>query len=315
MSIPPPNSPLEKQLVPPKNPHLKNQNKKINLPFAREIFPSAEDEAGKEKYQDPTVVGHIILIGIQLGLVIIAYIGLTIAANIKANSWMKEFEKFNLNKTNQIVSARANIKQQKTDKNTPAEISSSIIINQPEKDRIIQQFREIQARSVMHYNIMIDFYQTRYIAISMALGLASISILCLIFISRSGWEKVHKGIINIFMITTAFAIFYSDIVNVYQHEENIAINEVQYESYVNLGNYIISYLITKIGIDGKEIAPKDFIHKIDFIMEEINDIFLTFDNTSIDRRLKRISSVIPEANEPPAESENNQQRSDSENED
>lgn len=49
-------------------------------------------------------------------------------------------------------------------------------------------------------------------------------------------------------------------------------------------------------------------------MEEINDIFLIFDNTSIDRKLKRISSVIPEVNEPPTDSENNQQQPAAENE-
>ncbi len=127
----------------------------------------------------------------------------------------------------------------------------------------------------------------------------------MIFISRSGWNRVHKSIINIFVLTTALAIFYGDVTNVYQHENNIAITEVQYESYINLGNYILSYLVTKTGIEGEPISARDFMHKIDFIMEEINDIFLTFDNTGIDRRLKKITSVIPEANEPLAESESN----------
>ena len=310
------NSFEEKPLTPPKNPHLSNRNK-INLPFSEEIFELKKDEKRQERYQDPTVIGHIILIVIQLLLAFFTYSGLSAFANFKSRKWMQEFKDFNLDKTSQIIDNQENIANQKSDKIIQSEsesVSNNILINQSERDRIIQQFQEIQSRAVMHYNIMIDLYETRYVAISMALGLASISVLCLIFISRSGWERVHKGIINIFVITTAFAIFYSDITNVYQHEENIAINEVQYESYINLGNYILSYLVTKKGIDGKEVLPKNFIHKIDFIMEEINDIFLIFDNTSIDRKLKRISSVIPEVNEPPTDSENNQQQPAAENE-
>ena len=252
------NSFEEKPLTPPKNPHLSNRNK-INLPFSEEIFELKKDEKRQERYQDPTVIGHIILIVIQLLLAFFTYSGLSAFANFKSRKWMQEFKDFNLDKTSQIIDNQENIANQKSDKIIQSEsesVSNNILINQSERDRIIQQFQEIQSRAVMHYNIMIDLYETRYVAISMALGLASISVLCLIFISRSGWERVHKGIINIFVITTAFAIFYSDITNVYQHEENIAINEVQYESYINLGNYILSYLVTKKGIDGKKYYPK-----------------------------------------------------------
>ena len=313
MSLSSPDSSLEQQPTHPNHKHSKNREKNPIRWFSQEIF-ALENETGEEKYRDPTVLGHIILIAIQLVLVFLTYGILSGFANIKANAWMHEFKKFNLDKTALSVSTEENTNE-KLDQITKTEIPNNIVIDRSERERIIQQFQEIQSRAAMHYNIMIDFYKTRYVALSMTLSLASISVLCLIFISRSGWERIHKSIINIFIITTALAIFYGDVTNVYQHEDNIATNEVQYESYINLGNYVLSYLVTKTGIDGEAISAKDFIHKTDFIMEEINDIFLTFDNTSINRRLQKITSVIPEASEPLNESENNSSQLESENAD
>ena len=123
------NSFEEKPLAPPKNPNLPKQNKKINFPFSQEIFALKKDEEGQERYQDPTVIGHIILVGIQLGLVILAYMSLTLAAHIKDNSCMKEFKEFNIDKTNQILTAQDKIQKQEARENTPSDISSSIIIN------------------------------------------------------------------------------------------------------------------------------------------------------------------------------------------
>ena len=310
MSLSPPNSALEPPIRPDKK-ESQNRGKNPIRWLSQEIFALEKDESGEEKYRDPTVLGHIILIATQLGLVLLAYGILSGFANYKAHTWMHEFKKFNLDKT-ALNSSNRTVNAEKSDQITTTETPNNIVINPLERERIVQQFKEIQSRAAMHYNIMIDFYETRYVALSMTLGLASISVLCLIFISRSGWDRIHKSIVNIFIITTALAIFYGDVTNVYQHEDNIAINEVQYESYINLGNYLLSYLVTKNGIDGEPISPEDFIHKIDFIMEEINDIFLTFDNTSIDRRLKRITSVIPEANEPLTDSENNSSQVESE---
>lgn len=287
------NSSFEQQPTTPQKPQTVSKKSKLLL-LLTEIFGVEKDEAGKEKYKEPTIIGHLILAGIQFTLISFGYTASVQFANLKADNWMKGLQNFNSDKTTYLISSQENAIDQETIKTSKPESPEKIIIKEAERKRIIQQFEEIQARGIMHYNIMIDFYKTKYIAISMALVLASISVLCLIFISRSGWERVHKSVINVFVITTGFAIFYGDITNVYQHKENIAVNEAKYESYVNLGNYLISYLTTKTDINGTEEEPNIFIHKVDLIMEQVNDISLVFDNTIIDRRLQTIKSLAPE---------------------
>ncbi len=287
------NSSFEQQPTTPKKSQALSKKSKLVL-LLTEIFGVEKDETGKEKYKEPTIIGHLILVGSQFALISFAYAASVIFANVKANNWMQELQNFNSNKITYLTSYQENSIAKKTIKTSKPETSKKIIIKESERRRIIQQFEEIQARAVMHYNIMIDFYKTKYIATSMALKLASVSVLCLIFISCLGWGRVHKSVINVFVITTVFAIFYGDIANVYKHRENIVVNEAKYEYYVDLGNYIISYLTTKTDIEGTEEEPKKFIHKVDLIMEQVNDISLVFDNKIIERRLQSVKSLIPD---------------------
>ena len=297
MSISHENSSLEQQYPPAKNTNL--ENKKVNFLLLvefllKEICPVKKNKKGKDVYKNPTIAGHIFLTTIQIVLIVLFYFIAMLVGVFYTNSWMKELEKLNCEKMTIFKEETMNKEAIKSSRNN---YQNYIIINQPKKERIIQQFEEIQTRGVMHYKIMLDFYIMRYSSMYMALALALISVLCLIFIGRLGWEKVHKSIINVFVITTAFAIFYGDVTNVFQHELNITTHTIKYESYTNLGNYILSYLVTKNNINGDKTHPQSFINEIDSKMKDLNDMRVVFDEARIDHRLKGTNSFIHQTDE------------------
>jgi hypothetical protein len=153
------------------------------------------------------------------------------------------------------------------------------------KERLNQQFDEIQSRIKSHSDVMIYFYKQSYICGSMSLALAITSGLCIFFISRDGWEKANNGLINAFLVTTSAAFVYNQIPVIFKQENNITGNRTLYLEYVALRNEFLSYAATDGTIGGDTKDPKlfapvntnQFVHQIDRRLAELNQIAIDFD--------------------------------------
>ena len=167
-----------------------------------------------------------------------------------------------------------------------------------ESERLIQQFDQIESREKRNYTLMFFFYRQNYIALAVMSVCGSITILCLFFISKSGWEGVNNAIINIFLVSSGCIIFYGNLSTVFQQERNYESSRLTYIRYGALRNEFLSYFATR---ETKKIEinePSQFINHID---SELNTIALEekilFDKSSIPDVTKKLNDMSNQSND------------------
>lgn len=211
----------------------------------------------------PTLLGHIVIstslvLGICLGYALMFWF-----AGTKQNEWLNITAPL---KPEAVNTAIANLADTKPS----------------EKARLIDQFEQIQARIKTHADVMGFFYKQYYISLSMICGGSVIASICLFFISKKGWEQVNNTLINIFIVSSSTVILYGNISLVFKQEENIKDNQALYLSYFALRNEMLSYWATQQVSTGDAIVPAaKFIHYMDGRLQELSQIRLGFDATSI----------------------------------
>lgn len=224
--------------------------------------PSEDEERKNKKSRQPNLVGHLLITSSLAISIFIFWSLLSWFAGNKAKEWL----------------VQPTIK--------PEPIFTEKFQAKPAvKERLNQQFDEIQSRIKSHSDVMIYFYKQSYVCGSMSLALAITSALCIFFISRDGWEKANNGLINAFLVTTSAAFVYNQIPVIFKQENNITGNRTLYLEYVALRNEFLSYAATggTIGGDTKQpsvfnaIDTNQFIHQIDRRLAELNQIAIDFD--------------------------------------
>jgi hypothetical protein len=237
---------------------LKLQDK-VLLPLSR----TQEDiENNAQNRRQPNLLGHMLITSSLAISIFLLWSSLNWFAGNKAKEW--------------LVQSTVN----------PQPIFTENFKSKPAvKERLNQQFDDIQSRIKSHSDVMIYFYKQSYVCGSMSLGLAITSALCIFFISRDGWEKANNGLINAFLVTTSAAFVCNQIPVIFKQENNLTGNRTLYLEYVALRNEFISYAATGGTIGGEAAHPGDFttvdanqfIHQIDRRLAELNQIAIDFD--------------------------------------
>ena len=158
------------------------------------------------------------------------------------------------------------------------------------RERLEQQFKEIQIRISRHKELMLYFYRQHFISISMTSGLALIAGVSLIFITKEGISNANPALINIFITTTSAGLLYQRLPGIFRQELNREANRSLFLKYSDLGNTILSYAATSKIRDHTQITSKSFstqldtdkfIHFIDRELNRLNQLPIEFDPTKV----------------------------------
>jgi len=260
---------------------LQNQNESRNPPeVKRDLWGIKWLQSLLTEKKQPTFLGHITL---SLGLLVfisISYFILAIYANCKSEEWFSS-------QVSTLSSA----------KSTQSTFNYQINDNQAQKSRLMTQLDQVEQNLQMHKKIVLYMYRQNYLSLSMALIVGSLSALCLVFISKNGWEKTNKALINIFVICSVGTLLYADIANIFKHEENIENNWLLYSQHEDLRNQILSYVVTKTDRKGQPIKIEEFIGNIDAQLNLLNQKPLIFDSKPLfERYLKQIEDKTQQNN-------------------
>ncbi len=223
----------------------------------------------KEKGCQPTIAGHIALSSSLIALAFFWWLIIFIFGSLWEKEWGYIPEKINVEKL---------------------ELAAPILQAKPsEKNRLLEQLKQIEILSEKHAKIMGFFYKQYYISLSMMVSCAAIAALSLFFISKSGWERVNNAIINVFIVASGVLIFYGNISLAFQQKDNLEASQTIYINYLSLRNEYLSYLATGETISSNKLTPDEFIHYIDKQMNNVSFIRLGFDPKSIPDLSKQIN--------------------------
>jgi hypothetical protein len=166
--------------------------------------------------------------------------------------------------------------------------SNNLKATEIEKQRILEQINKLQVRQKVHINVVKFFYIEYYISISMASISAVIAAICLLLISKVGWEEAKNPTVNIFIVSSASVILFSTFIFMFKQESNITENKKLYLAYAALEDRVISYLVTneffvnKGSSEPQKITkPAQVIQTIDSELATLNNITIGFDSTKI----------------------------------
>jgi hypothetical protein len=207
--------------------------------------------------------------------------------NNQAKTTAQQVKEFNLERANRLKGYSNNLK------------ATGV-----EKQRILEQLQKIQSRQKVTINVVKFFYIEYYIAISMASVSAVIAAICLLLISKVGWEKAKNPTVNIFIVSSAIFILFSTFIVMFKQESNITENKKLYLAYAALEDRIISYLVTneflvnKGSSESQKITkPTQVIQSIDSELATLNNIAIGFDSTKIPN-YQELYKTIPPINQP-----------------
>lgn len=163
-------------------------------------------------------------------------------------------------------------------------------VTQGKKERLVTQLGQVKKWAYHHKNVFTFLYGRYLMSIYMIMFSGLIAGLALIFVSKQGWENTNRYILNIFMIFSAAALYYTQFPVVFQQQENITGNQSAYMKYLALERDIKSYIVTgktriylpeSEEIKVKQLSLNDFILRVDTRMERLNKFYMGFDPTRI----------------------------------
>jgi hypothetical protein len=133
---------------------------------------------------------------------------------------------------------------------------------------------------------------------------AIIAAICLLLISKVGWEKAKNPTVNIFIVSSAIFTLFSTFIFMFKQESNITDNKKLYLAYAALEDRITSYLVTneffvnKGSSESQKITkPTQVIQSIDSELATLNNIAIGFDSTKIPN-YQELYKTIPPINQP-----------------
>lgn len=123
--------------------------------------------------------------------------------------------------------------------------------NEPQKTRIIEQLTTISDRAKTHLRAAKDLYiWSTSILVTSTLA-SIITGLCLLHITRRGWDDASVRVIGIFVASSATLALGSSVPLLFKYEQNIKSNTQLYVNYVNLEDKVLTVLTAKKFIDSE----------------------------------------------------------------
>lgn len=161
-----------------------------------------------------------------------------------------------------------------------------------EKQRIKEEVKHISLRTELHKTIATDYYRWLFVALSLTSSAAVISGISLFYISKEGWGKANNYIINIFVSSSAIALYVGSMPVIFKIEDNAKANAGFFILYNNLENEILTRLAIQPSSNQKTDREKlqSIINDTEAKIEELNKFSIVFDANSI-----YLPSILPEA--------------------
>jgi hypothetical protein len=157
-----------------------------------------------------------------------------------------------------------------------------------EKTRLLEQVEEIHRRAKVHLDVTKFFYVQYYVSISLVSNAVFIAAICLILISKKGWEKSNSRLVHLFIVSSGVAAIFSAFIVAFKYDNNIADNKQLYIAYTALEARVLSYfstgeLVVKINPDKATTSTKAVavIQQIDTEMATLHNIAVGFDLTKV----------------------------------
>jgi hypothetical protein len=237
------------------------------------IKTGSPDETKKKQ---PTIGGHIGIAAAMLLAFLIAHFSLgTYISNLQ-NSWLE---------TTQAS------KTQESKQEEQFRIAQGAAIAQIKKDRLLQQFADIQNLEARYLKMTRYFGREYFVATVMKYICGLIAAVCAFFISRDGWEKSNNSLINIFFVSSIALTYYTDSVGIFKHQANLQTSLDLYLRCISTKNMVLSYYAYKQ--DMQPIPVDQFINNLDAKIDELGQFKWGLDgnldpsfNSQINRLLK-----------------------------
>jgi hypothetical protein len=238
------------------------------------IKTGSPDETKKKQ---PTIGGHIGIAAAMLLAFLIVHFGLGAYISNLQNSWLEtaQASKTLESKKQEEQIQRANI----------------VAIAPIKKDRLLQQFVDIQNLEARYLKMTRYFGREYFVATVMKYICGLIAAVCAFFVSRDGWEKSNNSLINIFFVSSIALTYYTDSVGIFKHQANLQTSLDLYLRCISTKNMVLSYYAYKQ--DTQPIPVDQFINNLDAKIDELGQFKWGLDgnldpsfNSQINRLLK-----------------------------
>jgi hypothetical protein len=243
------------------------------------IKTGSPDETKKKQ---PTIGGHIGIAAAMLVAFLIAHFGLGAYITHLQNSWLETAQ---ASKTQKSKQEELRIAQGMIQRANIAAISPI------KKDRLLQQFANIQNLEARYLEMTCYFGREYFVATVMKYICGLIAAVCAFFISRDGWEKSNNSLINIFFVSSIALTYYTDSVGIFKHQANLQTSLDLYLRCISTKNMVLSYYAHKQ--DTQPIPVDQFIDNLDAKIDELGQFKWGLDgnldpsfNSQINRLLK-----------------------------
>ncbi|ELR98015.1 hypothetical protein [Gloeocapsa sp. PCC 73106] len=217
-------------------------------------------------------------------------IGVWKFSDYKANHWGKNLRYFNKLSENYNDSS---IAYEDTNQNIQ-EYFKEYQGNEFKKKRIIEQLTTISNRAKTHLRVAKDIYVWSVPILSISTLASIVTGICLLEITRRGWENASVWVIGIFVTSSGILAFGTAIPLLFNYEQNIKIHTQLYVNYVNLEDTILSILAAKNSFDFQPLTPSD--SEDENLSQLKNEVILDKLIVFIDNSMQQLHSLNYEIN-------------------
>ncbi|MEM8638717.1 MAG: hypothetical protein AAGG51_07895 [Cyanobacteria bacterium P01_G01_bin.54] len=241
--------------------------------------------------KNPTLFAHILIVGLIIGTVALADLLLAKAATQKRYRWMTLYypPEVTLSESKSPPSMAEIISHSEA---RIDEALSNFEAAPDIKQRLRSQFLRIQARTLIHSDVMAFFYGRSFVTLVIVSVNGVVGVVCLFFISKDGWSDSNNVLLNLFVVSAGIVVLYSNLSIFLKIEDNVNNNTELYLSYLLLKEEFLSYLVTQKNDTGNDLTPEDFVLYIDQKILQLNIITLDFDNQKVQDYSQQFERVL-----------------------
>jgi hypothetical protein len=274
----------------------KNNSQTINKPdLSIDLDASSPtdllaNQAFQEQVRESSCWIHLMKASLGTAVFFIAVVlGSWTFASFKADCWGQ-----NLRYYSELDSGSEQTTTKKLEANLNTYLQEFPNSTSSEKARIKEQLERIRLRAKAHLYSTKDLYIWSSVTVAVASLASVVTALCLLHITRRGWDNTNSFVSGIFVISLGTLALSSSFVVIYQYDRNIKTNANLYISYINLEEEVITALATKLPIGEQPstqnqekgqiiiqsnglIKLRELIQKTNKILKEYNTLSLEFD--------------------------------------
>jgi hypothetical protein len=109
-----------------------------------------------------------------------------------------------------------------------------------------------------------------FINLSLSAVSSGLAGLCLLYLSKEGWEKAEKYIVHLFVLSSGFAIFCGSLPLIFQIQKSAEDNTRIYLGYINLKNQVLTELALQTKIPKSSNSSINSLTSLQNIIQQTN---------------------------------------------